>query len=56
VEAALMISACWPSPWSSNAAATPIFWRAYEQSVLKGRTKRYELAVVSGNQRFSLSL
>jgi hypothetical protein len=26
--------------------AMPIFWRAYEQSVLKGRTKRYELAVV----------
>jgi hypothetical protein len=33
-----------------------IFWRAYEQTVLKGRTKRYELAVVSGNHRFSLSL
>lgn len=26
--------------------AMPIFWRAYEQSVLKGRTKRYELAVI----------
>ena len=26
--------------------AVPIFWRAYEQSVLKGRMKRYELAVV----------
>ena len=26
--------------------ATPIFWRAYDQSVLKGRTKRYELAVI----------
>jgi hypothetical protein len=26
--------------------AMPIFWRAYEQSVLKGRMKRYELAVV----------
>jgi hypothetical protein len=26
--------------------ALPIFWRAYEQSVLKGRMKRYELAVV----------
>ena len=26
--------------------AIPIFWRAYEQSVLKGRMKRYELAVV----------
>lgn len=26
--------------------ALPIFWRAYDQSVLKGRTKRYELAVV----------
>jgi hypothetical protein len=26
--------------------AMPIFWRAYGQSVLKGRTKRYELAVV----------
>ena len=36
--------------------AMPIFWRAYEQSVLKGRTKRYELAVVSGNHCFSLSL
>lgn len=26
--------------------ALPIFWRAYDQTVLKGRTKRYELAVV----------
>ena len=26
--------------------AMPIFWRAYEQSVLKGRMKRYELAVL----------
>nr|AQQ75363.1 hypothetical protein [uncultured bacterium] len=26
--------------------AMPIFWRAYEQSVLKGRMKRYELAIV----------
>lgn len=26
--------------------AVPIFWRAYDQSVLKGRMKRYELAVV----------
>jgi hypothetical protein len=26
--------------------AMPIFWRAYEQSVLKGRMKRYELAVI----------
>jgi len=26
--------------------AMPIFWRAYDQSVLKGRTKRYELAVI----------
>ena len=26
--------------------AVPIFWRAYAQSVLKGRMKRYELAVV----------
>jgi Transposase DDE domain len=26
--------------------ALPIFWRAYEQSVLKGRMKRYERAVV----------
>lgn len=26
--------------------ATPIYWRAYDQSVLKGRTKRYELAVI----------
>jgi hypothetical protein len=33
-----------------------IFWRAYEQTFLKGRTKRYELAVVSGNDHFSLSL
>jgi hypothetical protein len=24
----------------------PIYWRAYEQSALKGRTKRYELAVI----------
>lgn len=24
----------------------PIFWRAYDLSVLKGRTKRYELAVI----------
>ena len=26
--------------------ALPIFWRAYDQTVLKGRMKRYELAVV----------
>jgi hypothetical protein len=26
--------------------AMPVFWRAYDQSVLKGRTKRYELAVI----------
>jgi hypothetical protein len=26
--------------------AMPIFWRAYEQSVLKGRMRRYELAVI----------
>jgi hypothetical protein len=26
--------------------ALPIFWRAYSQSVLKGRMKRYELAVI----------
>jgi hypothetical protein len=26
--------------------AMPIYWRAYEQSALKGRTKRYELAVI----------
>jgi len=26
--------------------AVPIYWRAYDQSVLKGRTQRYELAVV----------
>jgi Transposase DDE domain len=26
--------------------AVPIFWRAYAQSVLKGRMKRYELAVI----------
>jgi hypothetical protein len=26
--------------------AVPIFWRAYDQTVLKGRMKRYELAVV----------
>jgi hypothetical protein len=26
--------------------AMPIFWRAYDQSVLIGRTKRYELAVI----------
>jgi hypothetical protein len=26
--------------------AVPIYWRAYQQSVLKGRKKRYELAVV----------
>jgi hypothetical protein len=26
--------------------AMPIFWRAYEQSVLKSRMKRYELAVI----------
>lgn len=26
--------------------AVPIYWRAYQQSVLKGRMKRYELAVV----------
>jgi len=26
--------------------ALPIFWRAYSQSALKGRTKRYELAVI----------
>ncbi len=32
--------------------AMPIFWRAYEQSVLKGRMKRYELAVV--NRAFKL--
>ena len=26
--------------------ALPIFWRAYDQTVLKGRMKRYELAVI----------
>jgi hypothetical protein len=26
--------------------AVPIFWRAYDQTVLKGRMKRYELAVI----------
>ncbi len=26
--------------------AVPVYWRAYQQSVLKGRMKRYELAVV----------
>jgi len=26
--------------------AMPIYWRAYDQSALKGRTKRYELAVI----------
>lgn len=32
-----------------------IFWRAYEQSVLKGRTKRYELAVLKRAVRQALS-
>jgi hypothetical protein len=32
--------------------AIPIFWRAYEQSVLKGRLKRYESAVIK--QAFKL--
>jgi hypothetical protein len=26
--------------------ATPIYWHAYDQSVLKGRMKRYEKAAV----------
>ena len=26
--------------------AVPIYWRAYDTSVLKGRMKRYELAVI----------
>jgi Transposase DDE domain len=32
--------------------AMPIFWRAYEQSALKGRTKLYEMAVI--NRAFKL--
>lgn len=32
--------------------AIPIFWRAYQQSALKGRMKRYELAVIK--QAFKL--
>jgi hypothetical protein len=30
----------------TGARAVPIYWRAYDQSVLKGRMRRYEMAVI----------
>ncbi len=33
--------------------ALPIFWRAYSQDVLKGRMKRYELAVIKSAFRLA---